>query len=66
MELVYCLLSIDRRKTQTIENIYQFRLVQSRPIIVTDKIITSSNCLITPTKLSFSNILLKSVVTVTL
>jgi len=63
MELVYCLLSTDERKTKQSKTYTSYRLLQSRPIIDTGKIITSSNSLNTPAKSIFSNILLKSVIT---
>jgi len=51
MELVYCLLSTDWKKNQTFKNVRQ--LYASRPIIVTDKIITSSNSLVITSKVKF-------------
>jgi len=48
MELVYCLLSKQtERKTKQSKTYASYRLVQKRPFIVTGKIITSSNKLIT-------------------
>jgi len=61
---VHCLLSSDRKKNKQSKTYVSYRLVQIRLIIVTGKIIASSNSLITSIKSSFSNILLKSVVTI--
>jgi len=62
MDLVYCLLT--ERKTKQSKTYASYTLVGLGYYnIVTGKIITSSNSLIT-TKLSFSSILLKSRITI--